>query len=402
MARKIKKTENGNAQQRVPTEVTTAPPKSRQPELAGQLPDMLDYAYHDQPWNCQRLELLVAEFWSDVPATQDEMRQWLALFHEVICTNPRRWMMVRRLFGLMPANPGMDGDADDLRVWDRAELQESLGITQKQLQIELDSLRGIWRSKEPKINRQAATQEKAETDLPEDLFEADKLIKEHGFDIRFSDAAERKWFGGRVADFEKILREKFSTSLGWNILQTELQLRRLQNRLANHPAEDVGDATYDRINKQVQAMGESHRKQIDQLEEICPWAKGIATKTNFTQVITDITKLFQEYHITGDQRLIDGFMTSAEFQVEMRRSQQMPEVRYRAGLVVYISACRAGLWDPNFRAPFEPNQLKRIDQAFAAAARAAGDDAGEPLINLESEDPADEYGELVLPSQLKT
>ena len=79
----------------------------------------------------------------------------------------------------------------------------------------------------------------------------------------------------------------------------------------------------------------------------------------------------------------------------MLRSVQQPEAQYRAGLVVYLNAAKAGLWDPHWRSQFKPIQLKRLDAAWRAAGDAISEEMKEKLPDLEGD------GEYELPEAEK-
>jgi hypothetical protein len=86
-------------------------------------------------------------------------------------------------------------------------------------------------------------------------------------------------------------------------------------------------------------------------------------------------------------------------QVEMRQSQQIPEPRYRLGLVAHVNAARAGLFDPNWRPMFTDRQLKKLDAGFKEALVRVGEDAGEGLPDLESDRPGEgEYEPIHVPA----
>ena len=89
-------------------------------------------------------------------------------------------------------------------------------------------------------------------------------------------------------------------------------------------------------------------------------------------------------------------MTAMEIKVECRMSRQMPMPRYRAGLILYLNACKEGVFDKNFKPPFSQAELKRIDHSWQNAFREISLAEGVPIPDLESDDPKDgEYVELV-------
>lgn len=385
-------------------------PIIEQPELAGApVPQVMEYHASGEVWRCNRFDLLVAEF--GLPTGKDAGAA-LAGFHAVSCVNERRWMMVRRLFGLMPMFPAPGTAADDLRVWGREELTAALGLSRAQLAAELDAVRGGWsrNSCELRVSESVrgkpqdyktgngtdgteGTEAKDAKPAEELNFRQEDYLAKQGFGmLKFASHEEAEWFTVRVRAYEKILREPLASQLGRNALMNELRIRQL-DRVLNATTQSIGGAEWTRNVKLRDQMDATYQKQVEQLKEMCPWAVAIAGKWAFSGTLASVTQAIQLYHSQGDTRLIDGIFTATEVQVECRRSTQAPEPRYRAGLVVHLNAARAGLWDPNWKPPLTNGELKRMDAAWKAA-YVAGAPEGERVPDLEAEGAAGEYGEL--------
>jgi hypothetical protein len=232
-------------------------------------------------------------------------------------------------------------------------------------------------------------------------FSDDEVLQRHGFTMRFTNMAERAWFTQRVRDWEKVLNEKFAQVLARNALMTELRIFQLDAFLNDPEKCKPGESNWASSLKLRQTLDENYQDQISQIKELCPWAGAVAGKFAFNAVLSDITKAVQEYCARNDTRLIDGIFTATEILVECRHSVQTPEPRYRAGLVVYLNAAKAGLWDRHWQPPFESPALKRLDAAWKAAAIAAGEQDGNRIPDLEQDGPSGEYDDLKLPVGLR-
>jgi hypothetical protein len=354
------------------------------------LPSLVEFTVDGAPWLCQRFNLLATE----IPLQQDQ----LALFHSVAISKPRGWLIVRRLFGIWPVVPPSGTDTDDLRLWQREELREALGLTRPQLQAELDAVRGAWQGVKPKEEEVRGQRSEVREPRAEFEFPDSELLKRHGFGIRFQNSEEAAWFAQRVRDYEKVLNEKFASGLARNALMTELRIYQIDAFLNDSGLCKTGCNEWKTNLKLRQELDSNYQDQIAQIKELCPWAGAIAGKFTFTGTLSDVTKAVQEYAARNDTRLIDGIFAATEILVECRRSTQAPEPRYRAGLVVFLNAAKAGLWDPNWKPPFEPPKLKQIDAAWKAALAAAGDEAGEKVPDLEQDGPGGEYEEPAVPA----
>jgi len=341
----------------------------------------VEYEFEGTSWRCNQFDLLKAEL-------DDLTPQTLALFHGQVSLRERAWLIVRRLFGLQPLLPPSGYATDDLRVWMRDELKSALGLTTKQLQAELDAVRGSWRAIAPPPPPSAPPPPPSRRDLP---FATDDLLKRYDIRIKFRDQDEADVFLKRIADYEKLLNEPRVRGLARNTLMTEFQLRRLDEYIAG-----MSEGTVEwRKNLEIRkSLDQTYNDQLEQINKLAPWAGMIAGKFAFAGVLSDVTRAFQEYCGRGDTALADGIFTATEIAVECRRSVQASEPRYRAGLVVYLNEAKAGLFEPRFESQFLPGQLKRLTESWRATYLEAETEAGVPLPDLEKEGEEGEYAEL--------
>ena len=351
---------------------------------------LVEYSVSGEPWRCNHMDLLSAEFEGLQVAE-------LPLFHAITAVpgKERGWLIVRRLFGLRPVIPPAQFNPEDFQEWSPQDLQAALGITRNQFQSELDAVRGAWRSavgpkQDTKVEPQAPSPPREEFH-----FAQEELLEKHGLTLQFKNRAEGEWFAKRVKDYDKLLGERMTAVLARNALMTEWQLKQLDEFLSNSEGNRQGSEEWRKNMKVRQELSSTYEKQLTQINALAPWASSITGKFAFTGVLSDITRGIQEYHAKGETRLIDGLFTAMEIRVELRRSVQAPEPRYRASLAVYVNAAKQGLWDPNWQSPFSNAEFKKIDAAWRAAIAAASNEAGEKLPDLEKSGPEGEYAPLV-------
>lgn len=349
-------------------------------------------------WRVSRFDLLAAEF-PEITLAE------LPRFAEQVSRDARRWLVARRLFGIAPIIPPAESDPEDLRTWSRDELAAKLGLTRPQLQTELDAVRGM-------LAAPAATDPEPEKPAP--TFDANgvgelvvsdaALLEQHGFpEDKFhqpgrgsaEERAERAWFCSRLREWSKLLEDRNAGQLARAALDNELQMRRAEAELSR---KHFGTDGYRDILRLKNSIEERYQEQLIKLDEVAPYIGAASGRQSFVGTVADLTRAYQEYYATGSNRLADGIFAATEIQVLMRRSVQAPEPQYRCGLVVYLNAAKAHLWDPAWRGQFSSAQLKKLDEAWRAAAVAAGE--ADRLPDLESEDPVlGEYEGLHLPAE---
>lgn len=346
---------------------------------------LVEYVVEGQQWLCRRRDLLAAELGKEI--SQNE----LAEFHLMIRGQERSWLIVRRLFGMMPVIPPQGYPLDDMKVWDRQALQEQLGITRQQLQAELDAVRGAWVGLNGANGSEGAELAPPPPPTEQLVFTDDEVLKKYGFKVVRGTVEDAAWFAERVRAMVPLLEEKLTSVLARNMLMTELQMHQLDEFLSDPEKSKLGTGEYRSNQKQKQELDKTYREQIQQLAKLAPWFSEVTGKHAFRDVLSDITRAIQEYHARGDTKLIDGMFTALEVKVECRRSVQA-SVRYRAGLVVWVNAAKAGLWDPNWKGNIPNAQLKKLDEAWR---RAWNDlNASEPIPDLEKEGKEGEYAPL--------
>lgn len=384
-----------------PTRSEAPPPPA---PTAISTPAVVEFKVGLELWRCGRFDLLAVEMTSpdrrfgetDLPPLVE-----LALLPDLA----RSWLICRRLFGLVPVIPRTDTDPDDLRLWSHEELQAALGITRNHLQRELEALRGTWLARFQARDRRPEIGEKAPvSSLPSPVTPDGQLnlppapdplavLKKFGltdFDLR---DGEKEWFPARVEDYGKVLEQKHGYRLGRSMLFNELLMARCEKEILQQTDFKTGEA----VRKQRAQLQEEFQKQLDQLQALFPWASAIAGGVALKSQLSELTRGYQEYYAKGTNQIFDGIFTATEVRVELRRSVQNADPRYRAGLVLYLNHCKAHLWDKNFTPQFKPAELRALDEGFKAAVVAAQEREGVELPDLESDDPvAGEYEDLAM------
>jgi len=336
----------------------------------------MTYDHSGKPWRVERPAELLGEFSlaeADLPA-----------FHAVACRqSAAAWRILRRLYGVQPLgfSDASAVDAEDMRLWSIPELTAALGITRKQLQAELASISGAWKSaraRQAPAPAPAAPVSGAAAAGMLDLRSDAQLLAVHGL----AEAAPphlRGWLMERVTEMRKVLDQPNLQMFGRELILTELALRQLTPGVKGYASDR-------------KELLELYQSQLEQLQALAPWAGAVAGGVKLSGALADLTRAFCEYQSTGDTRLADGIFTATEIRIELRRSEQLPEPRYRPGLVAHLNSAREGLFDPTWKPPFKNHELARVDKAFAAALIAAHEASGAPPIpNLESTGPSGEY-----------
>ena len=317
----------------------------------------------------------------------------LPLFHETLSIHTRGWMILRRLFGILPVIPKRGTLEDDLRTWQRPELLDKLGLTASDLKEELERLRGVWNGTKKPVT---APVEKAEEKEGLD-FEADRLVKEHGM----GDLLKREevpWMAGRLIAYGVMLSHPQVGEMVRMTLLTELDLRRLQiqrtklskelNETADEQKRKALEREYDWVYDKLADLLPAYDKQVRRIDEVFPFMKQSAGALNFRAVASDMVVCHAAWERDPANRPVDGVYTVGEVEVLCRTSLQAPEPQYRAGQVIYLNEARAHLFDPNWRGLYRVNTLKKVDAAWKTAAMEISSADGETLTDLASDDPA--------------
>lgn len=378
---------------------------------------MQEYALaNGEMWRVSRVDLMSIEIGSPSPRPSPQgeggnsgasLALELARVHERLQNHARAWMIARRLFGIGPVLPPANAEPDDLRTWARAELMESLGITRAQLQQELDGIRGLLMVDGSGVDggpRRPSDHQLSTQKPSANLYAEDKLLAKYGFSESLfcmpeRDAAvnrdEKERFSKLVEQRHSLLDHPVAGELARASLFNELDLWRCEAEKAKLA---FGSDKHRQLIKLKQDIERIYQEQLKQLDELCPWAGLVKGAMGLRNTVSELTRAYQEYKSRGDTALADGIFTAAEIEIEMRRSVQAPDPQYRADLVVYFNAARANLWDAAWAPAFKPSVLKKVRHAYTKAALAFGDDAGEHVPNLESDDPVEgEYEELAVP-----
>jgi len=348
------------------------------------IPAILEYTpigSADQ-WRVERFDLLAAEFLFDAP-----WEQQMSLFHELAVAQVRRWLIVRRVFGIAPLISNAD---EDFSILTREQVCALLAIQPKELQAELDALRAQWRNT---ASRQAEESEakNLEPELPATDFKfGHEILEKHGFpEAMFSEfdakrsleqnRLERDWFAKRVTEWDKMLSEPMAESIAREALLNELYLRRLQVEMT------VLSPSSKRWQELLAAKNDievRREAQLETLSEMFP-ESSLAGKVSFRAVISELNQAHRDFYANGDRQLIDKIFSHAEVEVLLRQSVQQQEPQYRFGLNVAIIQAMHGLYDPNFRSRIKLSVFKKLDAGFRAAVNQVREELREPLVNLE-------------------
>ena len=369
-------------------------------------------------WRVERWEELRVELLGGVGVeSREEGAQVMGVLHAALAapSNRRVWMMVRRLFGVMPVALSLADDPDEWSVWSGYELCERLGLSAEQFQEELRAIRGGVRRllgvREDGAGAEAAARRPAgrEAGGPQVGIETDEeVLRKHGYTGSMFEAmepvrvaeegkerwehrarrkeenlAEQRWFVGRLREMEKLFAKPMTAQLARNALLHELRMRRASVEMFRYGS---GSVEYKRAVEEHDRAEDQYRSVLEQIDEVAPWFNVSGRDVSLTSSVGDIVKGVQEWNARGDKRLVDAIFTAAEVQVMLRTSKQFPEPRYRAGWVTFVNDARAGLWDPIWRSQLKQRDLKKLDEGFKAGVMAVMDEEGEEPIDLVKEE----------------
>ena len=371
--------------------------KKSQTDMPPVAPAILEYTPlgNSESWRVERFDLLAAEFLLDAP-----WEERMTMFHELASGQVRRWLIVRRLFGVAPL---ISTAEEDFSVLTREQVCALLSIQSKELQAELDALRAQWastaRADLPQSKSgNSQTETPAGGPAPAELKFGHEILERHGFpDEMFAvsvfdpkkreetprsqeqNRLERDWFAKRVTEWEKMLSEPMAESVAREALLNELYLRRLQVEMTVLSPSSKRWQELLTAKKDIEIRREA---QLEKLSAMFP-ESSLAGKVSFRAVISELNQAHRDYYANGDRQLIDKIFTHAEVEVLLRQSVQQQEPQYRFGLNVAIVQAMHGLYDPNFRSRVKLSVFKKLDAGFRQAVNQVREELREPLVNLE-------------------
>lgn len=356
---------------------------------------MIDYEFQSEPWRCHHPERIKADLGETVTP------EWL---HGAVQHHSRLWRIARRLYGLRPVVPDPDqADPDDLKDWSPNTLGQALGLTPKNLQGEVNAIRGMVESAGRARSDHAAHPEPTDRQAPADnLFEAaesrgdfpddDKLLRHYGLWIEAMTRSDRQWLADRARDWRQALDHRQAQAIARQALLNEFEIRRMRSALLGLNPNDKEDETkYRLMSQSVQEAEKAYRQQLDQLDKVVPWMGLAGRGVKLSAALADCTRAIQEYYKDGTRHLIDGIHTAAEVELLMRMSEQAPHPKYRLGWVAHANAAIAGIFDPNWKNPFPKAVTRRLDLAFKEAYAAAAREDGVHIPDLLKEGEEGEF-----------
>lgn len=357
----------------------------------------------------EKWDLFQAEFPQVNSRTVPEFQLWLR-------KSPRPWLIVRRLFGVMPFERSLDDDPDDFRPWGRAELCTALGIKEDELTAELEAVRVTWKARKAKAKAQEPKEEPKRRS--EELLETDDdVLKRNGYPPTMFGSMEKEenrlekaWFAKRVKQFEPLLtRSPMTQRLARQALNNELELHRHEaevweldaRRRDLTPDQDEEakgiEKRRETLRRKIAEVEDAYRDQLKAIEEHAPWFNVTGEEITQEQCIADFIRRYQEYDQDPANQLVDGVFTSTELQKMTQTSVQVPEPRYRAGWVTYINESKGWLHNPAAKARFKPRDLAKLDAGWKEAVHRFVEETDEPVPDLEQD--GSEYEELYVPDE---
>lgn len=370
-------------------------------------------------WRVESWELLAAEVVDGGASAEGAM----PIVHEALRRFARSWLIVRRLFGVMPVVLDLKGDPEDYRRWSRAELASHLGIGLEDLQQELLAARAVvqralGKGEEkalagPEWEANAAT---SNAHLQQGLVPKsdEEYLREMGYAPRMfeiqvrnrlggepvarpreENELEKRWFAGRVRQFEKVLKDRMVSRLADQVLRNELRLKRAEDELTGG-ALVIGGPDYDALMKVKADLEKTFERQLAQLAEAAPWFNATEKEMAAKDAFSEVVRAIQEYQARGETRLINGLFTAYEMQVLVRTSVQKPEPDYRLGWHLHVLESRSFLWDAHGRSKFRQRDLQKLDRGFKEAVRRYVDESGEAAPDLMRQGEGGEFEEIYM------
>lgn len=353
-----------------------------------------------EPWKLTEPNAITAE----IGVKPDE----IAAFHAFMWSDEAMWKLVRMRYGILPVLPQLGADPDMMRSFALAEIASMLGHeSTAALEGKLQVVAANWareRDKKAAPELPVVVVEKIETRPVGAGAMTDSqraLLKELGFSTRIFELegrseeekeAEMAWFGARIEELSKMLREPMARALGKQAVINEMLINRYDAEILTTPVHKEKHAFLQEAKQQVERV---YKDQWAQIEEICPYIKSAAGRVKFSETVSDFIDAVREWKANANNKPMDGLFTQYEIQVLMRQSQQLP-MKYRPGLVVAINDAKQGIYDPKWRQTIPNSILKRIDQGWLEAQEKLNEDPQYgKLIDLASDHPSAEYPDLV-------
>ena len=393
-----------------------------------------------EQWQVDRFDLLVAEF-ALVVSSPATAAATLQRFHELASQHPRQWQVVRRLFGVLPLLPSAETHPEDMRVWERPELEaDGFAVTE-----ELAALRMLWgehlkrEEGAPVSNRPGlppsrlasrletgappsrletgAPSRRLETGAPSRRLETgaprpesnpetqvmaldDGCLAKHGFSERIFKIKVWDPTGGENGQGAEVPRPEaenrqerdwfVSRVLGWSKMLSDdiggpvVRVALMNDLYLRRMESEIAIAPPQKkaaLYDQKAALAKEYADAIKRIQEMFP-DMAVASRLSFRAVISDLVQAHQDYYGRADRRLVDKVFTATEIEFQLRSSLQVGS-RHRFTLSLAILENIHGLWDAEFRPQFKPGVFKKIETAVAAAREAAREATDEPMVDLE-------------------
>lgn len=367
-------------------------------------------------WHCLRPDRLSEALANIVPA------EHLPALHGALeSAGGVMWTAARRWFEMQPMVAPATYDALDLHSFPTAdELESSLGLKRGGLRQEIAAMLGVWNAARPKVDEVKRVAEQAKAAKAESFTgelplatpdDPDKIITAAGFASVFAGEAskqlsdeellvEKQWLASRIQAWRRPLGDPQVASLAQTILVKEVLMRRTQARLLATDIKTAGKETAEFM-RQLNVEQAAYADLITKLDELAPWMNAVSGRVTLQGVVADIIRILQEYGVTKETALIDGFFSATEIQVLLNTSQQMPDPQYRPDIVVMVAEAKAHLWNRDWSDSLTPSQYRRLRTAWTAAERECRQnltqEESDRVPDFMDEGPGGEYPDLVQP-----
>ena len=381
------------------------------PEPApAEIPKVLEYTPlgSTEKWRVEWFEALNAEM--GITGRMGGMTE----FHELGMQHSRPWLICRKLYGIGPMILPANADPAEFEPKSRAEVCAIMGIENKQLQAELDSLRAVWQKQGDKPETSNIQQPTSNIEQKEELGFADNVLEEFGFDRGMFEVRtvnittgeeeprkaelnriERDWFCRRIDEWRRLLSDKNAGGLVRSCLMNELYLKRFEQEMSIW---SPSSKKFIGLQEARQKLEKTYQEQLKDLYDKFP-ESNTTERENYRRVLSELIKCDQQYFATGDHALIDTMNTADEIEVALRTSLQRQEPQYRFGLTMAMALAMNGVNDPNWRPYIKNSVFKVLDAGMREAYMRMVAERGKPLPDLEKgvlpgENPEGEYEEL--------